>query len=103
MKEGKGLVKEYFNGDLRFEGAYLNGERNGKGKEYDFNGKLIFEGEYLNGNKYNGKGYDPLNKVSYELKQGKGAKKEYTEEFIFEGEYLNGTRNGRGKEYDLFF
>ena len=34
-----------------FEGEYLNGERNGKGKEYDWTGKLIFEGEYLNGEK----------------------------------------------------
>ena len=31
------------------EGEYINGKRNGKGKEYDYNGKLIFEGEYLNG------------------------------------------------------
>ena len=31
----------------------MNGERNGKGKEYDY--KIIFEGEYLNG-KRNGKG-----------------------------------------------
>jgi len=30
----------------------LNGERNGKGKEYDFlYGNLIYEGEYLNGKK----------------------------------------------------
>jgi len=28
-------------------GKYLNGERNGKVKEYDYYGKLIFEGEYL--------------------------------------------------------
>ena len=50
MKEGKGLVKEYdsLNRKLKFEGEYLNGERNGKGKEY-WNGELIFEGEYLNG------------------------------------------------------
>ena len=34
---------------------YLNGERNGKGKEYFYNGELIFEGEYLNGRR-NGKG-----------------------------------------------
>ena len=31
---------------------YLNGKRNGKGKEYDSNGKLIFEGEYLNGKRH---------------------------------------------------
>ena len=32
---------------------YLNGMKNGKGKEYE--GKLIFEGEYLNGMR-NGQG-----------------------------------------------
>ena len=36
-------------GNLIFEGEYLNGERNGKGKEYNYDGGLIFEGEYLNG------------------------------------------------------
>ena len=36
---------------LRFEGEYLFGKRNGKGKEYGYNGKLIFEGEYINGKK----------------------------------------------------
>ena len=34
---------------------YLNGERNGKGKEFSKNGKLKFEGEYFNGER-NGKG-----------------------------------------------
>jgi len=55
---------------LEFEGEYLKGERNGKGKEYNYNGELIFEGEYLNGKKWNGK----------------------AKEFEFEGEYLNGKR-----------
>ena len=32
-----------------YEGEYLNGKRNGKGKEYDEKGNIIFEGEYLNG------------------------------------------------------
>ena len=42
-------IKEFDNdGHLCFEGEYLNGERNGKGKEYYHNGKLEFEGEYLN-------------------------------------------------------
>ena len=51
LKNGNGNVKEYYNnGELKFEGEYLNGKRNGKGKEYDyFNGNLLFEGEYLNG------------------------------------------------------
>ena len=42
-------MKEYYDdGKIEFEGEYLNGERNGKGKEYNKNGKLEFEGEYLN-------------------------------------------------------
>ena len=40
---------------MKFEGEYFNGERNGKGKEYNWNGKLLYEGDYLNG-KRNGKG-----------------------------------------------
>jgi len=36
-------------GNLKYEGEYLNGKRNGKGKEYNRNGELIYEGLYLNG------------------------------------------------------
>ena len=43
------------NGKLKFEGEYLNGQRNGKGKEYHYNNKLIFEGTFFKGNR-NGKG-----------------------------------------------
>ena len=52
MKDGKGFIKEYDEDDkLRFEGEYLNGQKNGKGKEYDYDGTLRFEGEYLNDSK----------------------------------------------------
>ena len=49
-----------------FEGEYLNGQKDGKAKEYydnDYN-ELKFEGEYLNGKK-NGKGieYNEYNNV----------------------------------------
>ena len=83
--DGNGKVKEYLdNGILYFEGEYLNGKKNGKGKEYDYyNGKLIFEGEYLNGKKH-----------------GKGKEYERNGELIFEGEYLNGKKHGKGKEYE---
>ena len=60
--KGKGKGKEFkgVNDRLIYEGEFLNGERNGKGKEYNysfcFNKTLvIFEGEYLHG-KRNGKG-----------------------------------------------
>ena len=38
-----------------FKGKYLNGKKNGKGKEYNYEGNLIFEGEYLNNQEYKGK------------------------------------------------
>ena len=49
---GNGKVKEYFpDGNLEFEGEYLNGKRNGKGKQYSYDGKIEFDGEYLNNEK----------------------------------------------------
>ena len=46
IKDGSGIIKEYdFDDILKFEGEYLNGEKNGKGKEYNKDGNLIFEGE----------------------------------------------------------
>ena len=48
---------------MKFEGEYLNGKINGKGKKYFYNGKIYFEGEYLNDKKWNGKGYDNNNNL----------------------------------------
>ena len=55
--ESNKIAKEFdiYNDKLIFEGEYLNGKRNGKGKEYNKYDRLIFEGEYLNG-KRNEKG-----------------------------------------------
>jgi len=65
-------------GKLKYEGEYLNGEKNGKWKEYNDDGKLIFEGEYLNGERNgNGKEYNDDGKL------------------IFEGEYLNNKRRDK--------
>ena len=82
LKNGNGKVRNYCNDHLSFIGEYLNGKRNGKGKEYNSFGELDFEGEYLNGRK-NGKG------------------KEYYEngKLMFDGEFLNGRRNRNGKIY----
>ena len=71
--ESEGKAKEYHSrkNTLVFEGEYLNGKKNGKGKEYDVSGKLLFEGEYSNG-----------------FRDGKG--KEYDDmsgKLIYEGEY----------------
>ena len=49
LNNGNGIIKEYNAFDiLLFQGEYLNGVINGKGKEYDFDGNLIYNGEYFN-------------------------------------------------------
>ena len=51
--------KKNFNmNNLEFESEYLYGKKHGKGKEYNFNGDLIFEGEYINGKRYKLKEYN---------------------------------------------
>ena len=81
---------------LIFEGQYLNGERNGKGKEYYY-GELIFEGEYLYNKKRKGKGYHK-GKLEYEgeyLYDRKWNGKGYDENVIIIYELING--NGKVK------
>ena len=91
IKYGKGKVREYYNGYcseyLLFEGEYLNGERNGKGKEYDYYGELIFEGEYKEGKRWNGKGKEYHWDDDYN-------------EFEFIGEYLNGKKFGKEEKVE---
>ena len=54
-KRWKGKINKYNyvnNNELIFEGELLDGKIwNGKGEEYDINGNLSFEGEYINGKK----------------------------------------------------
>ena len=123
LKDGKGYVRDYYHGFLIFEGEYLNGEKNGKGKEFDIIGNLIFDGEYLNGKRngkgkeyehfylvfdgnykygrrWNGKLYTKNDQIVYELINGKGLFLESVSTLeYFEGYYKNGLRNGIGKIY----
>ena len=89
-RNGKG--KEYYeDGRLRFEGEYLNGKRNGKGKEYKHNGELIFVGKYNNGERNNIICNDILKNKFYSFENREGYIKEYYPDgrLRFEGEYLN--------------
>ena len=105
--EENNKMKEYGRkfGELLYEGEYLNGKRNGKGKEFHFFGKLEFEGEYLNGKRHGkGREYNDFGRLIFEgeylndERNGKG--KEYDlDKLVFEGEYLNDKRNGKGKEF----
>ena len=91
IKDGKGFMVDYDDENNIFEGEYLNGERNGIGRDYKIfeNAYLIYEGEYLNGNR-NGKGKEYLG-VDIEFGIGEFGK------LLFEGEYVNGKRwNGKG-------
>ena len=82
LNNGNGTIKEYSLTDkIKFEGEFLNGEKNGKAKEYNYEGNIIFEGEYSNGERSYGKEYDFFGNL------------------IFEGHFLNRKRNGKGKEY----
>ena len=38
-----------------YEGYFLEGKRNGQGKEFDEEGKLIYEGEFKNGERFHKK------------------------------------------------
>ena len=91
----------YDNYQIKFEGEYTDGERNGKGIEYYENKQIKFKGEYLNGKIWNGIGYYDDGKKAFEIKEGKGNIIEYDTKgiLIFKGKYLNGERNGKGIEY----
>ena len=124
---GRWKGKQYYSKDsIEYEGEYLYGRYNGKGKEYFDNGKALFEGEFLDNHKWNGIGYDSNGNIIYKiingncegdikiyysdgtidyeggykngLKHGKG--KKYGYQKTFESEYLFGLKNGKGKEYD---
>jgi len=102
-KKWNGKGKEYHMlGQIKFEGEYKNGKKNGQGKEFFEDEKIKFIGEYLNDNKWNGKGYDKKGKVIYEINNGNGIIKELDDIYgwlRFEGEYINGEKNGKGKDY----
>ena len=92
-RNGKGREYNGFN-NLIFEGEYLNGKRNGKGKGYYENGKLKFEGEYLNGKELLGNNYDEDGNI-YQCNKINGKGEEYCGyNSKFECEYLNGQKNG---------
>ena len=68
------IKNKYYNfWNLFFESENKNGEKNGKGKEYNNNDSLNFEGEFKNGKRLKGKEYA-------------------NNKFVLEGEYYEGKR-----------
>ena len=80
IKEKNDIRKEYYDNDkLKYEGEYLNGKRNGNGKEYDWlSGELIFEGEYKDEKRWNGIEKEYINEhcLKFEREYKNGEKKE---------------------------
>ena len=64
---------------ILYKGELLNGEKNGKGREYEkkeHKEETYFEGEFLNGKRLNGKICDEDGNIKYEIKDGKEVKKD---------------------------
>ena len=102
MKKKVEKVEYNDSGLLIYEGNYLNGKSNGKGKEYYDDSYILilkFEGEYLNGLKWSGKGLKKNKNFMHEIKEGKGIIKEYYDNGNkeYEGEYFNGEKIGKEK------
>ena len=97
--------KEYCgNSELKFEDEYLNGDKHEKGKEYNVYGYLIFEGEYLYDFRLKGKLFKN-GKFEYEseyLNNKKWNGKGFDENGNIIYELINGNGNENGKEYDDF-
>ena len=103
--EGKGIYyynDEDYYGLLSFDGHYLNGKRDGKGKEYEC-GSIRFDGEYLDGRRHGkGKEYRYSNfkyqAEEYLPEEIKINKREYLGTFlIYDGDYYNGKSKWKRK------
>ena len=101
--EGNG--KYYYENGEYFIGKYKNGLRNGKGIKYYKNGNILFEGEYING-KVDGYGKWIWEDGEYFIGQFKngiinGKGKEYYSngQIKYEGEYVNNKFEGKGKYF----
>ncbi len=85
------------NKKLLYIGEYMNGERNGKGKEFDGKGNLIYFGKFKNGKRH-GKGRE-FSDINRKLTLHSDGLYYNMGEKVFEGEFKNGKKNGKGEEY----
>jgi hypothetical protein len=78
--EANGYAKEYIHDELKYEGLFVDGRRQGRGMSDIYSDKAI--GNFVDG-----------------WLEGKG--KKYNSEWIlkYEGEYSKGSKNGEGKTY----
>ena len=103
MPNGKG-IKYYYNGNILYEGDFIDGKFDGNGK-YIYEDGDYFIGQYKNGLRSgNGKIYYKNGNIMSEgfyinnKREGKG-KYIYEDGEYYIGEYKNNIKNGKGKEY----
>ena len=107
----KRSIGKYLNGKYIWEdgkyykGKFKNNLPNGKGIKYYSNGNIMYEGDFING-KFEGNGkfyYDDgdyfIGKYKNDLRNGKGILYYKNGNIMFEGEYIKGVREGKGKYY----
>ena len=100
---------KYINGKYIWEdgkyyiGEYKNNIPNGKGIKYYKNGNILYEGEFING-KFEGNGkyiYDDgkyyIGQYKNGLREGKGIIYYKNRKLLFEGKFINDKREGNGK------
>ena len=83
-----------------FKGKYVNGRKEGDGKEFYFNKRIKFEGSYSKGIKVNGTGYDKFGNVIYTINYKNVTEKYRNGKCVFYGTYYNGKK-WTGVGYDI--
>ena len=103
LPNGKG-IKYYSNGNILYEGTFINGKFEGKGKYFYDDGEY-FVGGYKNGLRNgNGMNYYKNGNIKYEgdfvddKREGNG-KYIYEDGEYYIGQWKNNVRNGKGIEY----
>lgn len=107
MYNGQGTLYDIENGEIKYEGMFVNGKIEGKGFEYK-NGAVIYSGEFRDG-KYGGQGikYDKDSIVVYKglFKNGKydgeGVLFKKNGGIIYDGSFESGKYEGYGTLYNI--
>ncbi len=102
-----GFAKSYYkNGNIEYEGYFLDYSPNGKGKSYYGSGKLQYEGNFKDRLPHGkGKGYYENENVAYEgnfkdgIFHGKGKLYYENGNVLYEGDFKNDLAHGNGKLY----
>ena len=98
-----GFGKLIFDNGYYYIGQFKDNIPNGKGNAYDQNGNLMYEGDFINGvREGNGKlivdnGYYYIGQFKDNIINGKGNVYDKNGNVMYEGDFINGVREGNRK------